>query len=278
MTTHHALGFGPRLIVSPTGRLRAAILVKPAPVIEAGKVLLGDPGVVYARALEQHDVLCKTLQYFGVETIALDARGPDPCEVAAADAAVAFEDGAAMMRLSAMSRRAEVDRMEAEFSLIDIPLAGHVTAPGLLDGTDVMLIGETAFIGVGARGNELGRNGFAQLARSHGYRVVEVKLAAGVSALRCVAGAASSDTVILGADKLDAAAFDGFKTVFLERGEEQAAGVLCIEDGHVLADIRYRTAIPAMRRAGIAVESIDLYEFGKLGLTPSMLTLALKRE
>jgi dimethylargininase len=278
MTTHHALGFGPRLIVSPTGRLRAAILVKPAPAIEAGKALPGDPGAVYARAVEQHDALCKTLQNFGVETIVLDARGPDPCEVAAADAAIAFEDGAAMMRLSAMSRRAEVDRMEAEFSQIDIPLAGHVTAPGLLDGTDVMFVGETAFIGVGVRGNELGRKGFAQLARSHGYRVVEVKLAAGVSALRCVAGAASSDSVILGADKLDATAFDGFKTVILERGEEQAAGVLCIEDGRVLADIRYRTAIPAMRRAGIAVESIDLYEFGKLGLTPSMLALALKRE
>jgi dimethylargininase len=278
MTTHHALSFGPRLIVSPTGRLRAAILMKPAPAIEAGKVLLGDPGVVYARALEQHDVLCKTLQYFGVETVALEARGSDPCEVAVGDAAVAFEDGAAMMRLSAMARRAEVDRMEAELSLLDIPLAGHVTAPGLLDGTDVMLVGETAFIGVGTRGNELGRNGFAQLARSHGYRVVEVKLAAGVSALRSVAGAASSDTVILGGDKLDAAAFAGFKTVMLERGEEQAAGVLCIDDRHVIADIRYRTAIPAMRRAGIAVESIDLYEFGKLGLTPSMLTIALKRE
>lgn len=278
MTTHHALGFGPRLIASPTGRLRAAILVKPAGAIERGKVLPGDPGVVYVRAFEQHAVLCETLEYFGIEAIALDARGPDPCEVAAGDAALAFEDGAAMMRLSAMARRAEVDRMEAEFSLLDIPLAGHVTAPGLLDGNDVMLVGETAFIGVGARGNELGRSGFAQLARSHGYRVVEVKLAPGVPALRCVAGAASSDTVVLGSDKLDGRAFDGFKTVIVERGEEQAAGVLCIDNGHVLADIRYRTAIPAMRRAGIAVEAIDLYEFGKLGVTPSMLTLPLKRE
>jgi hypothetical protein len=33
-----------------------------------------------------------------------------------------------------------------------------------------------------------------------------------------------------------------------------------------------------MRRAGITVEAIDLYEFTKLGLTPSMLTLALRRE
>ena len=38
------------------------------------------------------------------------------------------------------------------------------------------------------------------------------------------------------------------------------------------------TALSIMRRAGITVEAIDLYEFTKLGLTPSMLTLALRRE
>ena len=64
----------------------------------------------------------------------------------------------------------------------------------------------------------------------------------------------------------------------LERGEELAAGVLCLGERHVLADIRYRTALARMRRAGITVESIDLYEFTKLGIAPSMLALALKRE
>jgi dimethylargininase len=278
MTVHHRLEFGPRLIVSPTGRLRAGIVVKPAPAIEQGRVLPGDPGAIYSRALEQHGVLCKMLEYFGVETVSLESRGSDPCEVAVGDAAIAFEDGAAMMRLSAMTRRAEADRMEAEFSLLDIPLAGHVAAPGLLDGNDVMLVGETAFVGIGARGNELGRRGFARLARSHGYRVVEAKLAPDVPALRAAAGAVAPDTIVLGGDKVDATAFAGFKTIVLERGEEQAAGVLCIDERHVIADIRYRTALARMRRAGIAVEAIDLYEFTKLGITPAMLILALKRD
>jgi len=46
----------------------------------------------------------------------------------------------------------------------------------------------------------------------------------------------------------------------------------------VIADIRYRTALSTMRRAGIAVEALDLYDFGKLGISPSMLTLVLRRE
>ena len=57
-----------------------------------------------------------------------------------------------------------------------------------------------------------------------------------------------------------------------------AAGVLCLGEHHVLADMRYRTSLSIMRKAGLVVESIDLYEFAKIGVSPSMLALALKRD
>jgi N-dimethylarginine dimethylaminohydrolase len=278
MSTKEAVHFGPRLVGSPTGTLRAAIVVRPNRSIEKALPLPGEPGTVYAWALEQHAIFCKTLNYFGVETVVLDAHGDDAYESAAGDAAVAFEDGAMLMRPTSMSRRAEADRAEGEFARIDVPLAGHIVAPGLLDGNDVMLAGQTAFVGVGRRGNEVGREGFSEVARAHGYRVVEVRLAAGVPALRAVAGAVAKDTVVIAADKVDAAAFAGFKTVVLDRGEALSGGVLCLGDGHVLADIRYRTSLTALRRAGVTVEAIDLYEFCKIGITPSMMTLALKRD
>jgi dimethylargininase len=285
MTTHHGVDFGPRLVTTPTGRLQAALLVKPSPPIEKAEPLPGEPGAIYTRALEQHEVLRKTLEYFGVRTSVVEARGADPYESAVSDVAVLFEEGAALMRLTPLSRRAEVDRTEAEFGRLDIPIAGHIAAPGLLDGNDVLLVGSTAFVGVpsassgqGARGNELGRHGFAQLAGARGYRVVDVKLAQGVRALRAVAGAAGAETIVVGAEKVDLAAFEGFRTIVLELGEEQAAGVLPLAERHVIADIRFRTALSTMRRAGIGVEALDLYEFTKLGMTPSMLTLALQRE
>jgi N-dimethylarginine dimethylaminohydrolase len=278
MTTRESVHFGPRLVGSPTGTLRAAVLVRPNRSIERAKPLPGEPGSVYSWALEQHAVLCKTLEYFGVETIVLEPHGDDSYEASAADAAVAFEDGALVMRPTSMSRRAEADRTEVEFARLDVPLAGHIVAPGLLDGTDVMLAGNTAFVGVGKRGNELGRNGFSEVARAHGYRVVEVRLADGVPALRAVAGAVAKDTIVLAADRVDPAPFAGFNTIVLERGEELAAGLLCLGEGRALADIRFRTAPAAMRRAGIAVESIDLYDFYKIGITPSMLVLSLKRD
>lgn len=277
MTTKAAPAFGPRLIGSPTGTLRAAMLVRPSRAIERAKPLPGEPGTVHQWALDQHAILCKTLAFFGVETVVMDSRDEDPYETAVCDAAVAFEDGAMLMRPTAMARRGEADRLKAQFSHIDVPLAGHVTAPGLLDGSDVLLVGQTAFVGVGKRGNDIGRNGFAQVASAHGYQVVEVKIDPSVPSLRAVVGAIAKDTVVIAADRVDRGAFEGFRTIALERGEELAAGVVPIGDKHVIADIRYKTALKAMRRAGITVEAIDLYEYGKIGLTPSMLVLALKR-
>jgi dimethylargininase len=274
----HALDFGPLLLQTPAGRLRTVILVRPSPSIETARPLIGEPGIVYSRALEQHEILRTTLEYFGVETVVLNTHSDDPYEVAAANAAVALRDGVVLMRPTSLSRRGEADRMMAELARIDVPLAAHIAAPGLLDGNDVMLAGDVAFVGLDARGNDLGRSGFSEVARARGYRVVEVKLADGVPSLRAVASPVADDTIVLGGDKADPAAFAGFRTIVLERGEENAAGVLCLGERRVLADVRYRTSFSIMRRAGLRVEAIDLYEFAKAGMTPAMLALALKRD
>jgi dimethylargininase len=277
MTTD-AIHFGPRLVGTPTGKLRAALLVRPAIAIEAAAPIQGEPGAVYARALEQHEILRKTLAFFGVETIVLDTHSDDPHESAVADAAVAFEDGALVTRPSAMSRRGEAERIEAEFAKIDIPVAGNIAAPGLFDGGDVVLVGRTAFVGAGPRGNALGRRGFASVAQAHGYQIVEVPLTPDAPPLRTIVGAVARDTVLIARDLVDPALFSGFKTIILERGEATAAGVLLLGEHHVIADVRYRTALGQMRKAGIVVEGIDLYDFEKVGITPSMLALALKRD
>jgi len=276
--TAHTMEFGPRLVATPTGRLQSLILVRPNVNIERAAPLAGEPGSICARAREQHAVLQTTLAYFGVETIVFESHATDPYECCAANPALAFGDGVLVMRPTQMSRRAEADRMQSELARLEIPLAGHIAGPGMLDGNDVILAGTTAFIGVGSRGNQIGRAGFAQLARAYGYRTVEVQLAPDVPALRCVAAAVAADTIVIGADKADPGAFQGFRTIVLERGEEMAAGVLCLDERHVVADVRYRTALSQMHRAGITVESIDLYDFAKIGVTPSMLALVLKRD
>jgi len=272
------VSFGPRLVANPTGALRAAVLVVPPTAIEEARPLPGEPSAVHARAVAEQSILIKTLEYFGCQVTLLHAHASDPYACAVVDATIVFENGAVMMRPSSMTRRPEVAWLEAEFEKRDIPIAAHISAPGLLDGSDVLMAGNTAFIGVSKRNNALGRGGFAQIAKAHGFNVVEVRLADTVLSLRGVAGVVASNAVVLGpAGQIDHAAFSGFKVHVTERDDQLGAGVLNLGDNHVLADIRFPKVINMLRKAGTTVEAIDLYDFGRVGMTPSTIVVDLRR-
>lgn len=278
MTTEQ-VHYGPRLVAHPTGALQAAILVAPQAAIENALPLQGEPAAICARAVVQHGILVRTLQYFGVATHVLQAPDGDPLATAVADTAVAFESGIAIMRPSSMTRRPESAWIERECERLDIPIGAHVVAPGLLDGSDVLLAGDAAFIAVNRRNNALGRGAFAEIARAHGLRTFEVAIADAAS-LRCVAGAVSDSTVVVAPQFADPKVFRdaGFATIVLERTEERlGAGVFALGERHVLADLRYPNAVAQLRKSGITVEAIDLYDFGKVGLVPANLVLATKR-
>lgn len=277
MTTH-SVSYGPRLAAHPTGALRAAVLVAPAAAIENARPLPGELNAIAPRARAQQEILAKTLRYFGCEVTLLEPFSTDPLASAVADAAVIFENGAVIMRPGSMSRRPESSWLEGEFVKRDVPIAGHIAAPGLLDGSDVLLVGGTAFIGVSKRSNSLGRNGFAQIAKAHGFTVREVELRDPAVPLRACAGALASDAVVLAPENtIDRSAFQGFKILTAPAGHERGAGVLNLGEHHVLANVRYPSVIDVLRRGGIVVEAIDLHDFGRVGISPSMLAVDLKR-
>lgn len=272
------VNYGPRLVAHPTGALRAAVVVAPSHAIENARPLPGELNAIYPRARSQQEILAKTLRYFGCEVTVLEPSSSDPYASAVVDAAVVFENGAVIMRPSSMTRRPECAWLEGEFVQRDIPIAGHIAAPGLLDGSDVLLVGSTAFISVSKRSNALGRSGFAQIAKAHGFSVREVQLRDASVPLRAYVGALSSDSVVLAPPSaIDHAAFSGFKVFTAPLGDERGAGVLNIGEHHVIADVRYPKVIDMLRRGGVIVEAIDLHDFGRAGISPSMLVVDLKR-
>ena len=275
--SQHTLSFGPRLAASPTGHLRAVALVRPTRAIEHAKPLQGEPNAFLTRAVAQQEILAKTLRQFGCEVRLLEPQSDDPYACAAADAAVVFENGAVLMRLSSMTRRAESAWIESRFEEIDVPIAGHVTAPALLDGGDVLLVGKTAFIAKSDRSNAIGREAFAKIAGAHGFEIREIALDRRAPRLRAVASAVAGDTVVIATSCVDPAAFAGYTTIAAPPGEELGAGVLNLGDHHVLADVRFPATIDVLRARGVTVEAIDLHDFGRVGITPSLLAIDLKR-
>ncbi len=277
MSASGSISFGPRLLGSSCGTLHRALTVRPTAAIARATPLPSEPGAIVERALEQHATFVKLMESFGIVVEVMDSHVDDPYETAVTDAAVLFENGALLTRPTAMARRAESDRLQSLFSRIDVPIAGHIAAPGLFDGGDVVVAGKTAFIGVGRRGNDIGRQGFAQVARAHGLAVVELPLASWVPSLSAVCAAVADDVVVVADNAFDHGLMHGFRVFVLDPGESMGAGVLTLGPMHVAADMRFGASLRRLRKAGIRVESLDLYEFAKVGITPSRMLLALRR-
>ena len=270
--------------------LRNAILVRTAPDIEREAPLHGEPHLIASRARAQHDVLLGRLAAHGVATTVLDAPPVSPLGALCADAAVVFPAGIFLTRPSDPSRRGEPAAIEAALTGLKVPVVGRIEAPGLFDGEDAMLLGEVLYLGVPAfrrsdvgiarvaRGNAHGRAQLAAYAASIGLRVVEVPFSEEARRLRSVVSPVDTETVLFAPGLVDGvSAFATLERIEVPLGEDFGAGVLVLGKRRVLANLRFRTVLPLLRKQKIAVDAIDLWEFGKLGAGPAALVLALKR-
>lgn len=275
---------------SDFGRLRAALVVKPSPALAGILPTHGESHAIGERALEQFAVFTNRLAAHGVEITVLESDVAAPLGALSADTAVFFDDGAFLMRPSDPKRRREIAAVEAALVAAHVPIVGRIEAPGLLDGGDVLLAGDVAYVGAprmrrseigipaAVHGNVLGREQIAAYVVTRNMRAEAVTMNSDVRRLRAVASLVDAQTLLYAPGVIDGSAFAGLRLLEAPRGEDYGAGVLALGPGRVLANVRFRKTIPLLRKAKIAVDAIDLWEFGKIGATPSLLTLALKRD
>ncbi len=266
--------------------LRAAIVFAPTPELSHIAPLQSEPGSIAERAREQFGIFTGRLAAAGVRTIEAAGSALSPF---GADGAVVFPDGAFLMRPSDVRGRGAMAALEAMLADAGIPIVGRIEAPGLLDGGDVLFSGTTLYLGVVAtrqaetgmtfvtRGNALGRAQLAAYARTKNIAVVEVPMAAEIRRLRSVASFIDAKTIVVAPGLLDASVFAGLDRIDVPRGEDYAAGLLALGNRRVLGNLRFRETLPHLRASKVNVDAIDLWEFGKVGATPSSMVLALKR-
>ena len=271
-------------VTSDAGALACAVVLRPSTAVDRLPPIKGEPSPIADRALEQHGILVRTLRDRGVTVVEMAPVSESATETLVADCAIVLPHGAVIARPSQIERRAEVVAVEKQLAELGIPIVGRIEAPGLLDATDVAIAPGRLFIGVprvGAglrrRSNELGRRQLEAIATPQGFTVVELPVANDVPRLRDVFSLVASDTVVAAPDRVDLVAATDLRVIEVPRGEELAAGVLVIRDRLVVANLRFRESIAIMRKAKIAVEAIDLWEFGKAGYGPFSLALAVTR-
>lgn len=276
--------YDPPFVTHDAGALAGAVVLRPSAAVDRLPPVQGEPSPIAERALEQHAVFVGTLRDRGVIVTELEPVLETAAESLLADCAVMFAQGAVIARPSAVERRVEIPAVEAALKALGVPVIGRIEAPGLLDATDVTVGGDRVFIGVPlpgaglrARSNELGRRQLEAFAAAQGLRTVELALASDTLRLRNVFNFVAGDTVIAAPERVDLVPVSDLRTIEVPRGEEYAAGVLALGERRILANLRFRESITLLRKAKIAVEAIDLWEFGKAGAGPFSLALAAKR-
>jgi dimethylargininase len=281
--------FAAQFVRNDAEPLRQVLVVRTSPAIASVPPVYGESSAIAERALEQQSIFQGRLAAHGISVNSIDPGEDAPLQALSADSAVMFAQGAFLMRPSDVRQRRVIAAVEAALRKAQIPIVGRIAAPGLLDGGDVLLAGDTMYVGssrarqsevgipVTLHGNALGREQLTAYARSTGLKVVEVALSGQARRLRSVASLVTPETVLLAPRLVDAAAFAGLQLLEAPAGEDYAAGVLALGNRRVLANLRFRQTIPLLRKAKIAVDAIDLWEFGKIGATPNSLVLALRR-
>lgn len=272
---------GAPFVRSATAALRDVVVVVPGAALDHLVPLHGEPSPIVSRAKEQHAILVKTLHDHGVRIHPLEEGDETGLAAFVGDCAMVVEGGAILLRPHKIERRREVAAVQAKLEQLGVPIVGRIEAPGLIDGGDVVVAGDTAYVGVSGkrpRSNALGRDQLARILASCGLKTAEVAMNETIPRLNDVFSAAADDVVVVATDFVDVAPLDGkAKVVAIPRGDEYGASLLALAPRRVMTNLRFAHALPILRKAKLDVVAIDLWEFGKVGGGPPALVLPLKR-
>lgn len=230
---------------------------------------LGAPD--YTRMLHQHAAYVDALRNLGLLVTVLDPLPGFPDAYFVEDTAVIVPEVAVLTRPGAAKRRGEAKAIQPVLSELSERPLEFISAPGTLDGGDVLVMPRHAFIGISARTNRIGAEQLASILAQHGYRATLVPVSAGLH-LKSSINAVAQDTILVTADHSNRPELSGYAQIILDPGDEYAANTLLINDT-LLIPAGFPSArqklLQAGRSLGLALVELDVSEARKMdgGLT-----------
>ena len=231
---------------------------------------LGKPD--YELALKQHDAYIEALKKCGVEVTVLEAdeRYPDSCFVE--DPAVITRKCAIITNPGAPSRNGEKDEIIGAvrkfFKDEDIE---YITAPGTLEGGDVMMVGDHFYVGRSARTNAEGIRQFIEILERHGLTGSEVPLEK-VLHLKTGVNYIENNNMLVSGEIIDKPDFAKYNKIVIPEEEAYAANCIWVNDT-VIVPANFPAVEKAVRDAGYEVILVDTSEYRKLDGGLSCLSL-----
>ena len=226
----------------------------------------------YQLALKQHDSYIEALRNCGVNVTVLpaDERFPDSCFVE--DPAVLTERCAIIANPGAPSRNGEKESIEqAVRQFYPNDRIEHITAPGTLDGGDVMMCGDHFFVGRSARTNEEGIRQFSAILEKYGYSCSEVRLEE-VLHLKTGVNYLENNRMLVSGEFVDKPEFASFDKYIIPEEEAYAANCIWVNDTVIVPE-GYPAVLEIVKSMGYETITVDTSEYRKLDGGLSCLSL-----
>ncbi len=234
---------------------------------------LGKPD--YEKALQQHRRYIEALKQCGVAVTVLpaDETFPDSCFVE--DTAVLTERCAVISNPGAPTRARETEAMIPVIKqFYPEECIEFITAPGTMEGGDVMMVGDTFYIGRSARTNAEGIRQFSEILEKYGYQVVEVPLEK-VLHLKTGVNYLEHGHMLVSGEFTGKEEFAPYHRHEIPEAEAYAANCIWVNE-KVLVPEGYPTVERIVREMGYEVILVDTSEFRKIDGGLSCLSLRFK--
>ena len=212
-----------------------------------------------ARAREQHEAYEAALAELGCRVMQLSSADNMPDSVFIEDTAVVLDELAVIARPGAGSRRGEVDVVAG--MLWPFRRTVPIELPGTLDGGDVLVAGQTIFVGRSSRTNDAGIEQLATICAPAGY-VVRPVVVSGCLHLKSAVTALSERELLVNPAWIDATQFRRYDIMEVAKGEDGAANVARIGD-HLLAAAAFPRTNAMLEARSHRVVTVDVSELAK---------------
>ena len=242
-----------------------AITRKPAPNFTDGITTsdLGKPSL--ATMLQQHQAYVQTIRSLGLEVIELEALPDYPDAYFVEDVAVITPHVAIITNPGAATRNGEQKEMVAPLAQFR-PIA-YITAPGTVDGGDILMVENHFFIGISERTNEGGAKQLGAILEKHGHTVTAVSVADGLH-LKSSVNYVGANTLLLTQEFATRPEFDAYAKIVLDEDETYAGNTLFINNT-LLTPKGFPKTKAKLESLGFPIVELDVSECRKMdgGLT-----------
>ena len=242
-----------------------AITRKPGKTFDRGITTsdLGAPS--YDLALKQHTAYIDTLKSIGLDVIELEPLPDYPDAHFVEDTVVVTPEIAIIANPGAPSRRGE-EKSIAE-ALKQYRPVEYIQSPGMVDGGDVLMMGNHFFIGISERTNHQGANQIGKILKKHGKTVSTIPVGAGLhfkSSVNC----AAANTLLMTREFKDHDAFNGYSQILVDSEESYAANTLWVNN-HLIMPGGFPGTKAKLEHLGLPIFELDVSEMRKMdgGLT-----------